>query len=171
MRNASPDHLYLIGEGNGCGVVKIGRSSDPAGRLPDIQTGNYKKMRLLHVEMDAGHIERRVHKRFTRMHLSGEWFDFGAWDPVDAVREAVEALLPMPPEAKAKLDRARQDSKGCGECGAGTNVIPALLEAAIDYLFANHPDPAAYLAAQGFGACCISDVFRSKLAQPASTAP
>ena len=171
MRNASPDHLYVIGEGKGCGVVKIGRSSNPADRLAEIQTGNHKKMRLLYVEPDAGHIERRVHQQFTKMHISGEWFDFGAWDPVAAVREAVEALLPMPPAAKAKMNRAPNVPRGCPTCERGTAVIPALLDAAIHFLFVNHPDPVAYLATQGFDACCINYVFRSeleKLAVPAA---
>lgn len=82
--------LYIIGEGNGSGVVKIGKSSDVKARLSSIQTGYPRQLQVLHIESGSGDIEGWLHTRFADFRLHGEWFDFGAHDPVAAVRAAIE---------------------------------------------------------------------------------
>ena len=83
-------HLYVIGEGDGCAVVKIGKSLDPAKRLSELQTGYPRKLRVLYVELEAGSIERWLHERFADYRQEGEWFQFAEdTDPVAQVREAV----------------------------------------------------------------------------------
>jgi hypothetical protein len=99
--------LYVIGEGNGSGVVKIGKSGDIKSRFPGLQTGNPKPLQLLHLEPGAGALEKRLHAHFGRIRLHGEWFDFGAHDPVELVVEAIKAL--SPPSSlytQVELDRA-----------------------------------------------------------------
>ena len=82
--------LYVIGEGNGSGVVKIGKSGDVKVRLASLQTGYPRKLQALHVEPESGHLEDWLHDRFAAFRLHGEWFDFGANDPVATVRAAIE---------------------------------------------------------------------------------
>jgi hypothetical protein len=84
-------HLYIIGEGDGCAVVKIGKSLDPLKRLAELQTGYPRKLRLLYVEPEAGHLERWLHDCFAEYRQEGEWFDFGDKDPVAEVRERISA--------------------------------------------------------------------------------
>lgn len=84
--------LYVIGEANGCGVVKIGRAVKPRKRLGDLQVGNPRLLRILHVEEGAGDLEQLVHGRVHGKRLQGEWFDFGDRDPVAEVQRAVEMI-------------------------------------------------------------------------------
>jgi hypothetical protein len=69
-----PRHLYVFGDG--ASVFKIGRSFNPVYRGPEHREwyrqhfGTERELELLHVEHDAGEIEREVHSR-----LSGYLFD------------------------------------------------------------------------------------------------
>lgn len=54
------------------GLIKIGRSIDPISRMSTLMCGAAEKPELLLV-LDAD-IERELHKRFAKLHVSGEWF-------------------------------------------------------------------------------------------------
>lgn len=90
------DDLYVIGQGGGCSVVKIGRAINPAKRLGSIQTGNPNRLFLLHIEPGAGALERDVHARLSAGRLEGEWFDLGQRDPVAEVQRVL-GLIRNPP--------------------------------------------------------------------------
>jgi len=83
-------NLYVIGEGTGSGVVKIGKSADVQSRLTSLQTGCPVRLQILHVESDAGELESWLHDQFAQYRQHGEWFNFGANDPVATVRVAIE---------------------------------------------------------------------------------
>jgi len=88
---SADDHLYVIGE-TSSGIVKIGRSVDPESRLRTFQTGYPRKLSLLHVEPEAGHLEPRLHARFASLRTHGEWFDFGTASPVATVLNTLDSL-------------------------------------------------------------------------------
>jgi hypothetical protein len=102
--------LYVIGEGDGSGVVKIGKSVDPQKRLSGLQTGNPRRLRVLHVEPEAGHLEEQLHERFAEIRIGGEWFDFGHDDPLVLVQKAVKDLTLLI-YTEADLDRALVEAK------------------------------------------------------------
>lgn len=94
------DHLYVIGEGNGSGIVKIGRGRNPRKRLHSIQIGNPRRLHLLHVEEGAGSLEFAVHAALSRHRLNGEWFDLGDLDPVAEVRRTLRLIQSYDPLKK-----------------------------------------------------------------------
>lgn len=60
-----------------CQAVKIGKSSDPARRIAGFQTASASKLTLLATEgpyADAYAVEGRLHRRFWRHRIRGEWF-------------------------------------------------------------------------------------------------
>lgn len=65
-------HLYFIQ--NESGMVKIGRSDAPEGRLRQLQTAAAEKLLLRIVCEDYGHIEPDLHRSLHRYRLRGEWF-------------------------------------------------------------------------------------------------
>ena len=105
----SADDLYVIGEGDGSGVVKIGRSVDPESRLRTLQTGYPRKLTLLHVEPGGGHLEPKLHERFASLQTHGEWFDFRGTNPVAAVLTAIDAMHDF--ERALEAERARHDER------------------------------------------------------------
>lgn len=68
-------HLYVI-QSNVTGAVKIGRSSHPAQRLNELQTGSPHKLRLLAVYEGRGDEELPLHRAVNsfRLKQKGEWF-------------------------------------------------------------------------------------------------
>lgn len=67
--------VYLIRAGEN-GPVKIGRASDPAQRLSDLQTAHWETLRLIRVwEGDAAE-ESALHLQFADLRIRGEWFGF-----------------------------------------------------------------------------------------------
>jgi T5orf172 domain len=89
---ALPDHLYIVGESEESSCVKIGRSVNPKARLGGIQTGYPRRLQLLHVEQDAGHLEPHVHDLLVAWRTVGEWFDFQEAGGADRGRRAVDAV-------------------------------------------------------------------------------
>lgn len=62
-------------------AVKIGWSTDPKGRLQELQIAHARTRLRLVSSVDcksiarAMEVEREVHKRFAKHRLNGEWFD------------------------------------------------------------------------------------------------
>lgn len=77
-------YVYLITESysdrlKGFCAVKIGLAVDPNRRIRELQTGNARRLELLMTigpmsEKQAADTERKLHKRFERYRLVGEWF-------------------------------------------------------------------------------------------------
>lgn len=85
-------HLCVIGADEDRGVVNIAKSSDPQKWLAELQDGNPSKLRLLHVDPEAGRITRWLHEVFAGYRKLGEWFGFPEGkDPVAEVQEAIRA--------------------------------------------------------------------------------
>lgn len=69
-------NVYFMAHGN---LVKIGKSSDPEGRLKTLQTGAFMRVRLLAVakidsEAQSYEIERQLHEQFAWSRRRGEFF-------------------------------------------------------------------------------------------------
>ena len=63
--------IYFIRSGQ---YVKIGRSSNPLGRLRQVQTGNPVQGELLAVCPGGRNEEAAIHRAFAEYRVSGEWF-------------------------------------------------------------------------------------------------
>ncbi|GGZ89923.1 hypothetical protein GCM10010371_57270 [Streptomyces subrutilus] len=83
-------YVYVIGSMEP-GPVKIGWSSHPAVRLKQLQTGYPHKLHLLYQHAGPRELEGVLHREFTGLRTHGEWFDFGAADPVSQIEEAASA--------------------------------------------------------------------------------
>jgi len=78
-------YVYLIQETftgaiRGECAVKIGLAIDPLRRVKELQTGNARRLHLLMKigpmsDMRAVSIERKLHRRFKKWRLVGEWFE------------------------------------------------------------------------------------------------
>jgi hypothetical protein len=63
---------YIVRQGDAGGPVKVGKTSDLAGRLRELQTASSEQLHLLDVV--AADIERGLHQHLARFHRAGEWF-------------------------------------------------------------------------------------------------
>lgn len=85
--------VYLIQSGE-VGPVKIGLTSgDPRKRIAQLQTGNPIPLRLRATMAGDVTVERHLHSKLGRFHISGEWFE-----PDAAIFEAFEAAKQWPNE-------------------------------------------------------------------------
>ena len=82
----SPGFVYFIQAGEG-GPIKIGYSSDPRVRAGDLQTAHHEQLRLLCTTPGDMALEAKLHKRFKRSRIRGEWFR-----PSWFLRQYIEAL-------------------------------------------------------------------------------
>ena len=71
----SKDNLYII-QSDLTGMIKIGRSKDPAKRLNQLQTGNPNKLKLIASFEGEGWKEKNLHERLEKFRLEGEWFSY-----------------------------------------------------------------------------------------------
>jgi len=85
----------------GTHLVKIGASSNPAGRVAAFQIGCPLELRLLGNWWGGTSVETYLHRRFASKCVRGEWFDFGQQDPLSVieatVEEAVRYIAALPP--------------------------------------------------------------------------
>jgi hypothetical protein len=87
--------VYVLGT-PGSNTVKIGRTTNLAKRLADIQRMSPVPLSVLWSTPGGHELETRLHRHFATHRSHGEWFTFEA-DPVRAIKEAVE----MEPWAQA----------------------------------------------------------------------
>lgn len=85
--------VYLIGQ-DGAPEVKIGYASNPDNRLRTLQTSNPRCLTILWRTPGGRALESALHGHFRGLRVSGEWFDFGPMDAVEAVRKAAESHTP-----------------------------------------------------------------------------
>lgn len=101
--------VYLIEQN---GEYKIGHSADPERRLP--QVADPERARILHVIPSASPpvIEHALHRRFSLVHLRGEWFALSEAD-VDLILSVsrTDAVDDLPPELIADPD-AKNPTRG-----------------------------------------------------------
>lgn len=99
--------VYVIGAGNSS-VVKIGTTIDVAQRLADIQTANPERLIVRWQTPGSRSLEGQLHVTFRCHRKMGEWFDFGAEDPVTAIRAAVEQITGRPAPAEFVVEASRR---------------------------------------------------------------
>ncbi|MFE5588408.1 GIY-YIG nuclease family protein [Kitasatospora sp. NPDC056531] len=92
---STAEFVYLITTASSR-TVKIGRSTDPEGRLTALQAGSPVALLLAATFPGGPRLERHLHKEFGSYRIHGEWFDFGDQDPVTEVTTAVDAYEPEP---------------------------------------------------------------------------
>lgn len=110
--------IYFVQCGCGCGSIKIGSAERPKARVREMQTGCAHRLHLLGSLMFVGDsYEYRLHRRFWRERLIGEWFD-------KSIREHVDALLLVPVREQnlavrtlLKATPKELEQRRCGKCG------------------------------------------------------
>jgi hypothetical protein len=99
--------VYVLGA-PGINTVKIGRTTNLAKRVADIQRMSPVLLAVLWTHPGGSELEARLHRHFAARRAHGEWFTFDD-DPLPAVKEAVaKALQPAPalPSPRSALDEA-----------------------------------------------------------------
>jgi hypothetical protein len=96
-------YVYFISDG---AAVKIGIAANPQQRLGELQTGNGKRLVLLHAieSNNSRRLEGELHRRFAPNRLAGEWFNLSDSDMqdmrhtrrVDFKKEVVSKTTPQP---------------------------------------------------------------------------
>lgn len=84
----SPSILYFIAMDGPERFIKIGIASDITTRLSNIQASCPYPIRLLVAVDAAWHLERSLHRRFSDLHVMGEWFR-----DADDLAELVDILV------------------------------------------------------------------------------
>ena len=79
--------IYFIQSGGYLGPIKIGLSSNPVQRVHDLQVGNPEELTLLAVMVGEESEEARLHARFSKHHIRGEWFK-----PSDSIWSLIDRL-------------------------------------------------------------------------------
>lgn len=67
--------VYLIRCGED-GPVKIGSADAPQERLAALQTAHWQTLALVRVWQGGETEERKLHRKFSDLHIRGEWFHF-----------------------------------------------------------------------------------------------
>jgi T5orf172 domain len=83
-----PGTVYVIGSPEST-LVKIGYSAHPPGRIAAIQTMSPLPLELLWQTPGSYELESALHSYFESRRKRGEWFDFGAEDPLPLIKAAV----------------------------------------------------------------------------------
>ncbi|MDH2393922.1 GIY-YIG nuclease family protein [Streptomyces sp. HNM0663] len=77
----------------GTSMVKIGASSNPAGRVTAFQIGCPLELRLLGNWWGGSLVENYLHHAFATKRVRGEWFDFKDEDPLPLIEATVEKAV------------------------------------------------------------------------------
>lgn len=67
--------VYMIRAGE-TGPVKLGHSTDPIGRLAELQVAHYEKLSIIRTFVGDAAEEATLHLRFADLHIRGEWHAF-----------------------------------------------------------------------------------------------
>lgn len=86
-------YVYLIAEGEE-GPVKIGVSKNPGWRICELQSGNPRKLKLIHCWLmmsrsEAFEFEQKMLRQLAERRMAGEWIDAD----VDFIRDLIETDL------------------------------------------------------------------------------
>lgn len=104
-------HLYVIGTAINEAPVKIGISDSANIRLRNVQSGNPRRLAVLHVidveTAAARFAEAKIHHHFSAKRLVGEWFDVTGQEATEIISAALNAIdrrvaMPEPGTRKAK---------------------------------------------------------------------
>ncbi len=110
------------------GPIKIGYASDAARRFRALQIANWKTLRCLALIEGTEADEARLHQRFRRIHVRGEWFK-----PTKELRSYIEGLESVPEIRRIMPTGRRLRSRfGSGERKLVTIRLPRKLVMQID---------------------------------------
>lgn len=70
-----PGEFVYVVQAIGDTPIKVGRAVNVRKRIASLQTGNPRKLELLHVVPGGSHLEWQLHRRPHGHRLVGEWFD------------------------------------------------------------------------------------------------
>lgn len=70
-----PQSFVYVIKADGDSPIKVGKSDDHAKRLDSLQTGNPRRLRLLHVLVGGLDLEWQLHQMLKDHRMVGEWFD------------------------------------------------------------------------------------------------
>jgi Meiotically up-regulated gene 113 len=126
------EKVYAIGT-SGATTVKIGRAVNPQQRLRQLQPGHPARLAVLWTTDGGSFLESLLHAEFRQYHVFGEWFDFGALDPIPLIDAAAARLQPR--REVPALDRVEVVSRlrKLRRTRTERGVLPHdLIEAALD---------------------------------------
>jgi hypothetical protein len=75
-RIAAPRSVYFVQSGSKGGPIKIGVATNVQARLSGLQTSSHAKLTLIGIIPGGEDVERKMHARFRKYHINGEWFAF-----------------------------------------------------------------------------------------------
>lgn len=84
-----PTQFVYVIKAQGDSPIKVGKAENVMTRLAQLQTGNPRKLDLLHVLVGYSELEWQLHRRLRRCRVQGEWFD---GEPITRFLEFVEDL-------------------------------------------------------------------------------
>jgi hypothetical protein len=75
-RVVAPRSVYFVQSGSKDGPIKIGVATNVQARLSGLQTSSHAKLTLIGTVPGGEDVERKMHARFRKYHINGEWFAF-----------------------------------------------------------------------------------------------
>jgi len=105
-RQPQPESFVYVIQAQGDSPIKVGWAADVPKRIAELQTGNPRTLRLLHLLVGEQRLEHNLHRRLGRpSRLIGEWFDGEEVEPflafvADLAQRMLEAY-----EASAEIPR------------------------------------------------------------------
>ncbi len=125
-------HLYIMARSDAPGVLKIGRSKDPASRAKQLEASQCFRVTVAAVFEGAGDLEPEVHSKLAACrHLGGpgtEWFTVSRAAALRAVVDAMDAIAsPQPPASSSSSSSfsSSSSSMDVDASGSGGRVVSA----------------------------------------------
>jgi len=80
------EYVYAVGQDGLANTIKIGRSTDPAKRLSQMQVGHHANLLMLHAHACENNtwFEQALHTRFKKRHIRGEWYNVSTDEFIEA---------------------------------------------------------------------------------------
>jgi hypothetical protein len=113
-RERPDEYIYVIA--GAAGLVKIGRSKDPAKRLVDLQGASGIRLMLAYVSdgtKRAADMERAAHRRLHAERRIGEWFETTVEEAIAAILACKDAPA-MTAAVRATTNSALRRCQSCG---------------------------------------------------------
>lgn len=136
MTQPGKERIYVLGTADGR-TVKIGRTTNLAKRVGDIQNMSPIPLELLWSHPGGHALETNLHRQFAARRTHGEWFVFET-DPLPLIMEAVKKKPWLYPKVDLRKRRSRvsqptgEQRRACREAAAQSVELPPALTAALD---------------------------------------
>lgn len=110
----APRFLYVMRSADG--FIKVGIATSPAKRLASLQTANPMPISIINTFgpfNDALRLELSIHKKLANIRKSGEWFDGGIVDILNAVEYCMSLFEDTPDPTEEDLLIKIENDKAC----------------------------------------------------------